>query len=660
MVEMNALLQQLSPAPLEKVGLVQALRDQCEALSYRTGAQVTTDLGELPPNDRLPVGASESIFRIVQEAFSNIARHARAGQVILYLGLHDDKDALILRIQDDGQGFNSKTAKNGMGLDNIRQRVRALGGELAIESDPGQGTIVRANVPVIHSKGDEKENSMKLDHTLNKIILAGVAGGLALISVLFYPLYSLLPGSYIDEWTAGSQVIGLALEVAAALVATATGFAAARWARSGSRQSGTLFGALAGGVAGVILYLGIGAAAAGLAGQGAVLQHGLAPAAGDSDLAQLAIGATVGTIWWTYAALWAALLGGIGLGAIGGLLAPIATNPTQYDPRLAIRMMLVQSTWFSILILLFSILIFPVSESSILDRIVNQAIPPEAILPPQGFSLWPVGSAAVFCLVPMATLYFLLRGEIGTKDPIRLHAMQTTAAVFGLIAAGMGFLLLIPILVYSQTPLGALLIGTATVSLVLGGGYLAAFIKVRRQRQELGLIHRPHAIRIIAAVCVLWSLGMIAWGISLPLGWGALAGLIVAAVDVVLLLLLRRQPRQPTSDAITLQGLQTSLAQMINASLGTIVAIIVPVLANIGAGTSLTMILVRLIILLADYSEIQPSPDFTMIQLVRDAYLAQGRVAIVMLVGAVATVGLLMLAISGIITLTKHRVSKDD
>jgi hypothetical protein len=65
MVEMNALLQQLSPAPLEKVGLVQTLRDQCEALGYRTGAQVTAEFGALPPNDRLPMGAQESVFRIV-------------------------------------------------------------------------------------------------------------------------------------------------------------------------------------------------------------------------------------------------------------------------------------------------------------------------------------------------------------------------------------------------------------------------------------------------------------------------------------------------------------------------------------------------------------------------------------------------------------------
>ncbi len=89
MVEMNALLQQLAPAPLEKVGLVQALRDQCEALGYRTGAEVITAFGTLPDDDLLPPGGQESLFRVVQEALSNIARHARAGHVYLYLGQRD-------------------------------------------------------------------------------------------------------------------------------------------------------------------------------------------------------------------------------------------------------------------------------------------------------------------------------------------------------------------------------------------------------------------------------------------------------------------------------------------------------------------------------------------------------------------------------------------
>ena len=67
MVEMDAVLQHLSPAPLEKVGLVQALRDQCKALGYRTGAEVAVQFGALPTDDQLPPGAQESLFRIAQE-----------------------------------------------------------------------------------------------------------------------------------------------------------------------------------------------------------------------------------------------------------------------------------------------------------------------------------------------------------------------------------------------------------------------------------------------------------------------------------------------------------------------------------------------------------------------------------------------------------------
>jgi signal transduction histidine kinase len=152
MVEMRALLQQLSPAPLEKVGLVEALRDQCEALAYRTGAQVETQFAALPPDDRLPTGAGEAIFRIAQEALSNIARHARAHQVTLRL---DSADALILTIQDDGQGFDPDAPAAGMGMSNMRARAEQVGGALTVDSRPGHGTSLTLRIPLVQSeKGD--------------------------------------------------------------------------------------------------------------------------------------------------------------------------------------------------------------------------------------------------------------------------------------------------------------------------------------------------------------------------------------------------------------------------------------------------------------------------------------------------------------------------
>jgi signal transduction histidine kinase len=83
LVEMRALLQQFRPAPLETVGLIESLRDQCEALDYRSGAHVAPHFGALPGDDQLPPGAQEAIFRIAQEALGNVARQARAEHVAL-------------------------------------------------------------------------------------------------------------------------------------------------------------------------------------------------------------------------------------------------------------------------------------------------------------------------------------------------------------------------------------------------------------------------------------------------------------------------------------------------------------------------------------------------------------------------------------------------
>ena len=149
MVEMNALLQQLRPNPLETVGLLEAIREQCEALEFRTGAQVTTALGELPSEAHLPKGVRETIFRIVQEALSNIARHARATQVKVQLTTDLPRQRLRLDVQDNGQGFDPATVDGGMGLANMRERVSLLGGELVLESAPDGGTTIQAEIPLM-------------------------------------------------------------------------------------------------------------------------------------------------------------------------------------------------------------------------------------------------------------------------------------------------------------------------------------------------------------------------------------------------------------------------------------------------------------------------------------------------------------------------------
>ena len=163
-VEMQALLQQLRPTALENVGLVESLRMQCQALGYRIDAEITTELSELPPEELLPVGAQEMIFRIVQEGFANIARHARAAHV--WLSLRQQGDALLVEIGDDGQGFELAQVNErpqtygGMGLSNVRERVNDIGGTLKIWSLPGKGTTLHLCIPLVRTQLDEAEQEL--------------------------------------------------------------------------------------------------------------------------------------------------------------------------------------------------------------------------------------------------------------------------------------------------------------------------------------------------------------------------------------------------------------------------------------------------------------------------------------------------------------------
>ena len=198
LAEMAALLQQLRPAPLAAAGLLDALREQCEALAHRTGAAVTVDLGQ--PEDasayaaavdagRLAPGAEEAIFRIAQEALNNIARHARAGHVTLRLRVDGDPQGLRLEIADDGQGFAIGEAPPddqplaGYGLAGMRDRADAIGAVLDVASAPASGTRVTLTMPLGQPAAQEE---VAMDAEVGRLARAGsalhwlalIAGGL--------------------------------------------------------------------------------------------------------------------------------------------------------------------------------------------------------------------------------------------------------------------------------------------------------------------------------------------------------------------------------------------------------------------------------------------------------------------------------------------------
>jgi signal transduction histidine kinase len=147
MIEMEVMLDQLRAAPLGNTGLVEALKKQCEALQFRTGAEVRFTHGELPPPETLVPGALDALFRIAQEALANVARHARASEI--RVSLDASPLSLQLRVDDDGAGFERDGTRSGMGLDNMRARAAAVGGTVAVTTERGKGTLVRASVPRI-------------------------------------------------------------------------------------------------------------------------------------------------------------------------------------------------------------------------------------------------------------------------------------------------------------------------------------------------------------------------------------------------------------------------------------------------------------------------------------------------------------------------------
>ena len=149
MTEMEAMLEQLQAAPLENAGLVSSLRKQCEALGFRTGAEVTFELGTLPGDTALVPGAREAIFRVAQESLANVARHARARRVRVSLGSSGDR--LVLAVEDDGSGLSGERMPGGMGMANMAARAAEVGGDFEASSAPDQGTAVRFSVPHVTS-----------------------------------------------------------------------------------------------------------------------------------------------------------------------------------------------------------------------------------------------------------------------------------------------------------------------------------------------------------------------------------------------------------------------------------------------------------------------------------------------------------------------------
>lgn len=143
-VRMRRLAHELHPRVLDDLGLVEAIRFLAEGVARRTGIDLSV---KTPPRIECPRNVQVALYRLVQEALTNLARHAGASRAQITLDLQER--AVHCAVQDDGIGFEATLARPlRLGLDGIRDRLEAVGGELKIVSAPGEGTELRAKIPL--------------------------------------------------------------------------------------------------------------------------------------------------------------------------------------------------------------------------------------------------------------------------------------------------------------------------------------------------------------------------------------------------------------------------------------------------------------------------------------------------------------------------------
>ena len=140
--------RELRPTVLDDLGLIPALHSFMKSFAKRTG--VRTSLTAFATVERLDTAKRTVLFRVAQEALNNVARHAQAGRV--EVSIQKLPDWICMKIKDDGKSFNVERTlhANGgkrLGLLGMRERLEMVGGKFVVESSPGKGTTVFAQIP---------------------------------------------------------------------------------------------------------------------------------------------------------------------------------------------------------------------------------------------------------------------------------------------------------------------------------------------------------------------------------------------------------------------------------------------------------------------------------------------------------------------------------
>jgi signal transduction histidine kinase len=175
MQQVRQLAHQLRPPNLESTSLEQALEALCAVFALqdrgrdlylyeqeRPGPRLyqpadrgslNIDFSCISPLPAVPDNQALAVYRFVQEALTNIARHARASAV--WVNLDYEASDLTISVEDDGVGFDPQSRRSGMGLQGICERFEMLNGSIEIDSSPGRGTRISGSLPVTANENRE-------------------------------------------------------------------------------------------------------------------------------------------------------------------------------------------------------------------------------------------------------------------------------------------------------------------------------------------------------------------------------------------------------------------------------------------------------------------------------------------------------------------------
>jgi signal transduction histidine kinase len=149
---LQALITELRPAALDQIGLLPALETLVMRASATSGLHIDYNAALGADAGRLDPEIERTLYRLIQEALTNVMKHADASRVRLELGEADGW--LKVSVEDDGRGFDTGQLSVGFGLVSMQDRVGLVGGRVSVDSTPGAGTTVRAEIPARRSGGE--------------------------------------------------------------------------------------------------------------------------------------------------------------------------------------------------------------------------------------------------------------------------------------------------------------------------------------------------------------------------------------------------------------------------------------------------------------------------------------------------------------------------